>query len=190
MPAGRPTDLTPEVIEDVKRLLPTVLYLETVADYIGVDRFTMRRWLKRGALENKRLRKRPRCKVRTSEAIFVEFCAVVKKALAEGLAFDLGIIKKASQDQPVYNEEGAVVGTKTGQWQAAAWRAERRFPEQWGRKDQLTHEGGKKPLKVEMTEVSDEQRLALFNKLHARLGASAGDPHSNGSSHPPGPVVD
>ena len=48
MPAGRPTDLTPEVIEDFRRVLPTVMSLETVGDYLGVERTTWRKWLKRG----------------------------------------------------------------------------------------------------------------------------------------------
>jgi transposase len=121
--------LTAEVIEDVKRILPTVLYLETVADYIGVSRVSIHRWLKRGALELKRVRKDARFKVRQSEAIYVEFCNAVKKAKAEGEIFDAGVVKKAAAKQ----------------WQAAAWRLERRFPRRWGKKDQLdTQVSGKK----------------------------------------------
>jgi hypothetical protein len=35
---GRPTALTAQVLEDVRRLLPTCLYIETVADLIRLDR--------------------------------------------------------------------------------------------------------------------------------------------------------
>ena len=121
MPAGRPTELTPEVLEDVRRLLPTVLYLETVADYIGHDRITFRAWLKRGVRELKRLRGDTRRRVKKSEAIFLEFYNVVRKSLAEGEIYDTGVIKKASE----------------AQWTAAAWRLERRHPERWGRRDTL-----------------------------------------------------
>jgi hypothetical protein len=115
MPAGRPTELTPQVIEEVRRLLPTVLYLETVADYLCLDRTTVRKWFRRGSKEAKRLRNK-RCKPRPSEALFLQFFLTYKKALAEGLIFDLGVIKKASDKQ----------------WTAAAWRAERRFPHLFG----------------------------------------------------------
>jgi hypothetical protein len=40
-----------------------------------------------------------------------------KKALAEGLIYDL-IIKKASADQVVTNEAGKMVAVRPGQWQA------------------------------------------------------------------------
>src|SRR5262249_57462310 len=47
------------------------------------------------------------------------------------------MIKKAAADQVVTNESGMTVAVRPGQWQAAAWRAERRFPGQWGRKDTM-----------------------------------------------------
>ena len=110
MPAGQPTALTPEVLEDVRRLLPTCLYIETVADYLGLERTTVRKWIKRGSIENKRIAKGQ--KAAKAEEKFREFFLVYKKAIAEGLIYDLGIIKKAAATQ----------------WQAAAWRAERRYP--------------------------------------------------------------
>jgi hypothetical protein len=134
-PGGRPAALTPQVLEDVRRLLPTCLYLETVADFIGLDRTTVRKWLKRGAKEHQRVSRNRRARIRKAEAPFVELFLVYKKALAEGLIYDLGIIKKAAADQVLTDASGAAVSVRSGQWQAAAWRAERRFPEQWGRKD-------------------------------------------------------
>jgi hypothetical protein len=136
MPAGRPLTLTPEVIEDVRRLLPIVLYLETVADYLGCDRTLWRKWLRRGRKEADRLRT-GRAAPKGSEAIYLEFFHTVRRALAEGQFADLGTIRKASQDQT--NDAGEV--TRQGQWQAAAWRSERRFPKQWGRKDALAVTG-------------------------------------------------
>jgi transposase len=116
MPAGRPTDLTPEVVADAARLLPTVLYLSTVADYIGVHRTTVQRWLRRGREEEKRLRN-PRAKSKPSEALYLQFRIAHKKALAAGEIRAAGVIRKAASEH----------------WQAAAWILERRFPERWGR---------------------------------------------------------
>jgi hypothetical protein len=142
MPAGRPSQLTPEVLEDFRCLLPTCLYLETAAAYIGVSRMTVNNWLRRGSAEEKRLRN-PRCRPKASEGIYVEFLYAYKKALAEGEVHDLGVIKKASQSgaRPISvkrttKPDGTVVEETryaAGEWTAAAWRAERRFPERWGR---------------------------------------------------------
>lgn len=115
MPAGRPTDLTPELIEDVKRILPTVMYMEAVGDYLGVSRVTWRLWMRRGRKEDTRIRKGGKPEAR--EAIYLEFFYAVKKALSEGEIYDAGVIKKAAAES----------------WQAAAWRLERRFPDRWGR---------------------------------------------------------
>ena len=112
---GRPTDLTPEVIDQVVDVLPIVMYLETVADYIGVHRFVFRRWLKRGVQEAKRISKGHPPEPR--EAIYMMLSDAVKKAMAQGIRDDCQAICKA----------------RDSQWQAAAWRLERRLPDMWGR---------------------------------------------------------
>jgi transposase len=157
MPAGRPTDLTPEVIEDVRRILPTVMYLESVADYLGISRETIRQWCKRGRKEQKRLRN-PKAKQRPKEAIYLQFIGVYKKALAEGEIHDAGVIKKASLDQ----------------WQAAAWRLERRFPGHWGRKDKAVNDD---QLNQSITEI--------LAKLAAGGAAQAADPTRTGITGQP-----
>lgn len=113
---GQPTKCTDEVIATVEKILPTVLYLESVADYVGVDRITVGRWIKEGKREERR-RERG---IAPSESYHINQCyrlwLVYKRALASGEIFDAGTIKKAAEKQ----------------WQAAAWRLERRFPEKWG----------------------------------------------------------
>jgi hypothetical protein len=171
MAIGRPTALTPEVIEDVRRLLPVVLYVETVADYLGVDRTTVRKWLKRGAKEEKRLRRTPGAKANQKEILFREFFLVYKKGLAEGLFCDLATIKKASADQ--YGEDGQII--RKGEWQAAAWRAERRFPDLWGRRDKLEHSGiGGKSIPVSLEDLAAADReVREWETQHAEKGAAA-----------------
>jgi hypothetical protein len=142
-PGGRPTELTPQLIAEVAKVLPTCLYRETVADYLGVDRSTFWRWVKRGNREIRRLRKKG-TKPRQSEAIYVEFCNAIKKALAEGEIFDLDIIKKASEKN----------------WQAAAWRRERRNPERWGRKDRMDQE-----IKRQVQQQYEMQGLVEVDKI-------------------------
>jgi hypothetical protein len=143
MPAGRPTALTPQVIADVRRLLPTVLYVETVADYLGLDRTTVRKWMRRGAKEARRLRRKG-SKPQPKEALYLEFFLTYKKGLAEGLIFDLGVIKKASDKQ----------------WTAAAWRVERRFPHLYGSDRREILEIKKQLAQLEARSVSGTTRPA------------------------------
>jgi hypothetical protein len=172
MRTGRPTALTPEVIEDVRRLLPVVMYVETVADYLGVDRTTVSKWLKRGAKEEKRLRRNPGAKTTQKEALFLEFFLVYKKGLAEGLFCDLATIKKASVDQ--IGEDGQII--RKGEWQAAAWRAERRFPDLWGRRDKLEHSGvGGKSIPVSLEDLAAADReIEEWERQHGTGGSDEG----------------
>src|SRR4051812_41792282 len=103
MPGGRPTELTPEIVAEVRRLLPAALYTETVIHLLGIHKATFYRWLKRGAQEK--------------DGLYREFCDSIKKGLAEGQIRDLEAIRRAAEN---------------GIWQAAAWRLERRYPERWG----------------------------------------------------------
>lgn len=115
MPAGRPTELTPEIIAQVAELLPIALYIETVSAMLGIPSLTYRRWLARGKKELKRL-SHPNARPKASEAIYAEFCTTVEKAVASGEFRNTKVISDAAPKQ----------------WQAAAWSLERRFPERWG----------------------------------------------------------
>lgn len=165
MPAGRPTLLTPEVLEDVRRLLPTVLYLETVGDYLGLSRETWRVWLRRGRKEHTRLAKDRRAKPKASEAIYLEFFVTYKKALAEGELYDAGIIKRASADQ--VGPDGTLL--RKGEWQAAAWRLERRFQGRWS------------SFRKELAALRRQVEL-----LEKSLGERGSDSESPGPSSAPG----
>lgn len=145
--AGRPSDLTQEVIDDVKRLLPIVLYVETVANYIGIDRVQFWRWLKRGGKEHKRLTKDPNAEVIESERLYLEFRNAIKKAEAEGEIYDLGVIKAASATH----------------WQAAAWRQERRHNDRWGSDKQAISD-----LKKQVADL-----MEIVQALHASSQATS-----------------
>lgn len=115
--AGRPTKLTPEIVQEVRRLVPTVCYMESVGDYLGVSRQTWRGWLRRGRKEADRLAEAPDAAPRKTEALYLEFFTTFKRAVAEGE------ITAAAQ---------IALAAGGGVWQAAAWRLERLFPERWG----------------------------------------------------------
>jgi hypothetical protein len=183
MPAGRPTLLTSELIEDFRRLLPTALYLETVGDYLGVERTTWRKWLKRGRKEADRLRNSD-VDPDPQESLFLEFFHTHKKSLADGELKDLGTILKASEDQYEIVETQAATETepaktekkllRRGEWQAAAWRQERRQPKRWGKKDAVEVTGKNKgPIEVvEVVVTTREQAAEVLARLPGANGVS------------------
>jgi hypothetical protein len=104
---GRPSKLTPEVQEKLCTAIRGGNFLDTAAAYAGVHRDTLREWLRRGA--------------RASSGIYRAFLEAVEKAHADAEARDVALIAKAAAG---------------GNWQAAGWRLERRFPERWARRSQ------------------------------------------------------
>lgn len=114
---GRPTKLTPELQKSVVDLLRRGNYLETAALANGIDRATIRDWLKRG---NK-----------ARSGIYRNFSRAVREALTYAEVSDVEKIRKAAASD----------------WRAAAWRLEHRYPQRWTRKattrQEVTGKGGK-----------------------------------------------
>lgn len=116
---GRPTKLTKSLQDEFVKVLKAGNYIETAAAYVGLHKSTVYDWLKRGAREKERVRKDGRLRVRKEEQKYVDFSDAVEKALAHAEIRDVAIIGKAAETQ----------------WQAAAWRLERKFRDRWGRSD-------------------------------------------------------
>lgn len=119
---GRPTKLTKELQARIERAVASGNYIETAAQLNGVHKSTLYRWLKRGNEERERLERNPDAEPDPQEAPYVEFCDVIQRALAHSEAADVAVIGQAA---------------RAGQWQAAAWRLERKFPQRYGRRDHL-----------------------------------------------------
>ena len=65
-----------------------------------------------------------------------------------------------------------------GNWQAAAWWLERRFPERWGRRERVdaTVRGGVAPVdesRVDMSKLTDEE-LVAFEAMYKKILAPSG----------------
>lgn len=143
---GRPTKLTPEMTRRIADLVRAGNYVEVAAAAAGISRDTLYRWLKQGA--------------RTKRGLAHEFSLAIEKAQAEAEARDVTLIATAAREQ----------------WQAAAWRLERKFPDRWGRRERQTleHVGpGGGPVQVEA--VGD----AVVEAWKARQAAAA-PPDGNG----------
>lgn len=101
---GRPTKLTDEVREHIADLIRRGNYLSVAATRAGVDRGTVRRWLRQGR------------EARTGK--YFEFRRAVEEAIVFAEVNDVEIIRKAAA---------------SGDWRAAAWRLEHRYPQRYKR---------------------------------------------------------
>jgi hypothetical protein len=97
--------------EKIIQAIALGLTYERACGLAGVSYQSLRNWIARGGQE--------------TEGEYFDFLDALKKAEAQAEAVCLQRIHKAAQG---------------GQWQAAAWILERRYPEQWGRRERHIHE--------------------------------------------------
>ena len=150
---GRRTTLTPEVQDDLVKIIQIGNYYATACRYVGVPESTFYRWLERGEKEIVRIveleqknddggKKHKEVKPDKHEMIYVEFWEDIKRADATG-------------------EVSAVLKVKSAfgeSWQAAMTFLERRHPEGWRRKDRTEiTDGDGNPVQV-MVYLPDNKR--------------------------------
>jgi transposase len=104
--------LTGDLIERITRLIGDGNYIEVACAAVGIGKTTFYRWLERGE--------------KAETGVYRDFWNAVKKAEAESESKYVGVIRDAAN---------------SGTWQAAAWWLERRYPDRWGKKDQMALTG-------------------------------------------------
>ena len=104
----RKNKLNEDLISEASRLVKAGLHLSHVAQALGISRQTFYNWLRKGE--------------ETQKGLEYRFYEEITKAEAEAIARNVALIQKAAQE---------------GNWQAAAWWLERKYPEEWGRKDRV-----------------------------------------------------
>jgi len=109
--AGRPSKLTPELINEVCTLIEGGNYIDVAVACVGIDRSTFFKWVQSGAKAKSGIKK--------------EFCDRIKIAQAKGETKSVALVHKAGKVS----------------WQAAMTHLERRHPDRWARKDFLTVQG-------------------------------------------------
>lgn len=120
---GRPTKLTPKLQAAVVEVLSGGNSIRIACDYVGIHQSQFFRWMDEEAFPAKEFR---------------EFREAIKKAIAQADMEDVEIIRKAA---------------KSGDWKPAMTRLERRYPEEWGRRQVEVQHTGKKggPIKHDVT---------------------------------------
>lgn len=139
-PKGRPVVLTPEIQSDFCRYIQAGNYIETAAKIVGVSKASVYSWLDQGNKERKRREKGNMAQKKNDK--YISFLDAVKKAEGEAEARDVALIARAA----------------TEQWQAAAWRLERKHYHRWGRRQLLEHsgpDGG--AVEVQVIKIGDKE---------------------------------
>jgi hypothetical protein len=116
---GAAYKLTEKLIQEAEKVLPGVLYLETLADFLGVHRKTVLDWCKRGRAEQARMEEAGVEVPGEAGAIYWKFWKAYSRGLAVSEITAIGQVKIAAAN---------------GEWAAAMTLLERRWPGRWGRK--------------------------------------------------------
>lgn len=139
--------LTAERSEKIIGYLRAGAYIETAAAAAGISKQTLYNWLSRAADENE------------EDPIFAKFAAAVEEAQALAEVRDIALIGKAAETQ----------------WQAAAWRLERKFPERYGRRDRVELSGKDGGAIEHKHQVDADALCNRIAALAARYAAVAAD---------------
>jgi len=123
----RKSKLTQELIKEAYKLVAAGNYVKDIYPILGIDESTWYRWLSEGEKAKSGLKR--------------EFYETIKKAEKDAIARNVALIQRAAQD---------------GNWQAAAWWLERKYFEDWGRKDKVDLSADKDGFKVVVEYVDKE----------------------------------
>jgi len=140
---SRPTKLTPEVQDRIMQAVQAGNYLETAANFAGIDGSTLRRWVQKGSAPS-------------APEPYRTFCTALKSARASAEVRSVALIQQAATG---------------GTWQAAAWYLERSYPERWGRtRVEITGDssGENAPVRVEVSAEALEAKLRNLVAKEAR----------------------
>lgn len=114
-------------IEEAAKLIEAGVHQRHVAQALGIHEATWYRWLQEG--EN------------AKSGIKREFYEAIKKAEGRAIVRNIAQIQKAAQE---------------GNWQAAAWWLERRYPDEYGKKEKTTIATDGEGIVININKVSNK----------------------------------
>jgi hypothetical protein len=139
---ARPTKLTHDVQQTLAFALGEGATVEHACEFAGIAPRTFYNWMERGE---------------HGEEEFVQFVQIATRARGRGVVTDLSTISKAVQ---------------AGDWRAAAWRLQHRYPQDYGAKLKIAGDADH-PLRVLHT-MPQEQLDARILQLWRQCGYDRG----------------
>lgn len=167
---GAPEKITTEMIDTICKYVTIGCNMETACRAAGIDNSTLTKW--------------SRIAKEQPASIYGELFKKIAIAIAEAEARDLFIIERAAmgvEKEYKMNPDGTVMVDERGKpviardeikpdVRSAMWRLERRFPNKWGPKAQLTVDDDReKPIDV--TPVEPAKLAAELQDLAETLNA-------------------
>jgi hypothetical protein len=144
---GRPIELTDALLARVAKHVEAGNYIETACDLEGVSVNTVRPMMREGVREARRRAKGETPDPHLDRA--VKFAATLRRSRARAEKADLDAIRRAGKTQ----------------WQAHAWRLERRQPDRWAQRKRVEASGpGGGPITFLGTTVTPEQLKRLSDE--------------------------
>lgn len=128
---GRASKLTPETQDRIIQAVRTGNYLEVAAQYAGVHKGTLYRWLEQAEDPE-------------ADEMYRNFRDALESARAQAEVRNVALIQRAADE---------------GTWQASAWFLERTAWQRWGRRTMVSGEDGG-PVQVEVS-AKDSLRETL-----------------------------
>lgn len=121
---GRPIELTPEVQKKIILALSGGNYIHTACQWAGIGLRTFYDWLEWGE------------KKKAPE--FIAFSQAVENAQAEAEMKLISSIEKQANGRKAKYQDGKLIEAEiSSDWRAGAWILERKFPDRWGKRDQV-----------------------------------------------------
>jgi len=129
MKMARKAKLTEDLIKEAYELVASGNYDKDVYPILGVSKAAWYRWLQEGEVAKSGLKR--------------DFVDAIKRAEKEAIIKNVAVIQKAAED---------------GNWQAAAWWLERKYFQDWGRKEKVDLAADKDGFKITIEYVEAEKK--------------------------------
>ena len=126
---ARRTKLSEELIKEAYELVASGNYIKDVYPILGIGEVTWYRWLREGEIAKSGLKR--------------QFWQAIKKAEKEAIIKNVAVLQNAAEE---------------GNWHAAAWWLERRYYEDWGRKEKVDLAADKDGFKIVIEYVDAEKK--------------------------------
>ena len=163
---GRPTKLTQPVADRIIEGVSLGMTFKNAAMAGGVHEDTLDVWRRRGAAESNTIYTRfIRQLARAAESTAIDYLEKIRQSIMESPVKRREHIKQDENCKVIMKEIHKE--TLPPDIKGAMWWLERRFPEQFGRREQLEHSGG---VKVQSTQTQER-------KLTIELVKSDGEVH-------------
>lgn len=134
---GRPPKINPKIMEKILNAIRAGNYMETAAAYAGIDKVTLYSWMKKG-------NQQPR-------SVYGQFLNALSEAQAQSQIRDVmnidlaamgrkNVYERDANGKLVFDGNGDPIVIEYGfkpNWQASAWRLERKYPKLWGKQDSM-----------------------------------------------------